>query len=94
MDRRPPRTGGLRRSGSFGGATHGPFDLPLRVPLGDGLTLVGLASSATEGQLDLGPALAEVQAQGHERQTLLGDAGLQSIDLVAVQEQLAPAVGS
>ena len=65
----------------------------LRVPLGDRLALVGLAPSSPERQLDLGPALAEVQAQRHERQALLGDAGLQAVDLVAVEEQLAPPVG-
>ena len=64
-----------------------------RVALGDGLALVALLAALGQAQLDLGPAVPEVQAQRDERQALLGDAGLQAVDLVAVQQQLAAAVG-
>ena len=46
-------------------------------------------AAPAEGELDLGPAVLEVERQRHERQVLLVDAGAQPLDLVAVQEQLA-----
>ena len=52
------------------------------------------ASSARETELDLGDAAREVEAQRHDRQPLLGDAGLQSRDLLFVKQQLARPRGS
>src|SRR5262245_49899428 len=91
MGRFPPRWG--RSVHAFALPAEGAFELPLGVPLGQLVPLVGLVAALPEAELDLGPSVAEVQAQRDEGEALQGDAGLQPVDLVPVEQQLAPAVG-
>src|SRR4051812_15476201 len=68
-------------------------DRPVRLPpvllLAKGLALVVLLLASCEGDLGLGPAVPEVQGEGHDRVTRLLGLGLQLVDLLAVQQQLA-----
>src|SRR5205807_7599678 len=74
-------------------AGDGPGRLPVGVPGGDGVALViGLAPPG-QGQLDLGPAVAEVQREGNERERLLLGPTRELIDLLAVEQQLPGPVG-
>jgi [CysO sulfur-carrier protein]-S-L-cysteine hydrolase len=78
---------------SPGGPGGFPGRLPIRLACGDRPTLVVEAASPSEGQLDLGPAVLEVQGQGHQRERLLLGAPHELVDLGAVQQKLASAVG-
>ena len=63
--------------------------LSSRVALCNGVALVVETTTSREGELDLGEAVLEVNAERHECQRLLGDTTRELIDLPAVQEQLA-----
>ena len=56
--------------------------------------LVGLLAAACQCELDLDPAVLEVQARGHDREPFLAHLPAQRVDLAAVEEQLAVAVGT
>src|SRR5260221_6987691 len=70
-----------------------PVHLALRFALGDGVALVLAGLTLAHAQLDLHPAVLEVEAQGDQRVTRLLLRFLQPIDLAAVEEQLAGALG-
>ena len=66
--------------------------LHLHVALGHRLALVGLLAAAADAELDLHPAVLEVQRQRDEREVLDGQLVRQLLDLAAVHQQLARAV--
>src|SRR5690349_6536414 len=68
---------------------HRPVRLAPVLLLTQGLALVVLLLALRQRDLDLGPAVLEVQGEGHDRVTRLLGLGLQLVDLLAVQEQLA-----
>src|SRR5688572_21725779 len=70
-----------------------PRRLPLDVAGGDGVALVVVLAAPGDGQLDLGPAVVEVDRQGHEGEPVPRGLHAQHVDLLAVQEQLAAPVG-
>src|SRR5437867_4028989 len=59
----------------------------------DGLTLVEAVPAARQRELDLGPRPREVEAGGHERQAALARLADQPLDLAAVEQELAVALG-
>src|SRR5512135_504295 len=66
-----------------------PLDVAARVPLGDGPPLVVELLAACQADLDLRPAaLADVEAERHERQALRPRPSQQAVDLVAVKQEL------
>ena len=65
----------------------------LRVALGDDAPLVAALAAACEGDLDFHAAVLEVHARRDERQALLAHLPVQRVDLAAMQEELAIAVG-
>ena len=67
--------------------------LALGVALGQHLPLVVRLAAPGQRQLDLGPAVLEVQRQRDQRQVLLVDDVAQPVELGPVQQQLAPALG-
>src|SRR4051794_16873039 len=74
-------------------AAHGLLGLPVGLPLGQGVPLVPRLLAPRQGDLDLGPAVEEVDRQGHPRDPLLGPPPLDLVDLLAVEQQLALAPG-
>src|SRR3954453_18859215 len=75
------------------GAGHGPADVQLGVALRDRLALVALVAPAGEGELDLHPAVLEVERRRHQAEPALVDLRLEARDLAAVEQQLALTVG-
>src|SRR5437763_4696945 len=69
------------------------LDLAIRVALGDVAPLVAYVLAARECELDLGAAVLEVEPRRHERQPALLDLPGQRCDFLAMQEQLAVALG-
>ena len=69
------------------------LDLPLGVPVGDVAALVLPLLAAGQRELDLDAALLEVEPRRNQRQTLLAHLAPEIVDLVAMQEQLAVALG-
>ena len=65
----------------------------LGVACGDGVALVVEAPSPGQGQLDLGPAVFEVDRQGDQREGLLLGLAHELVDLAAVQQELASSLG-
>ena len=63
------------------------------VTLGDGVALVVALAAPGQGQVDLGPAVLEVDRQGDQGEGILGGPPPELVDLAAVQQQLAGAVG-
>ena len=57
------------------------------------MTLVSLAPAASDSELDLHPAILEVEAHWHERESFLGEVEVEAADLVTVHQQLPPPVG-
>jgi D-alanyl-D-alanine carboxypeptidase/D-alanyl-D-alanine-endopeptidase (penicillin-binding protein 4) len=89
---------GVRRaSGSRTVVAAGLGDRPAGLEVGllldEGLALVALAAALREPELELGPAVLEVEAQRHDRQPFLVEAGLPAEDLALVREELAVALG-
>src|SRR4051812_34791841 len=70
-------------------AADGLLLLPVGGPLGDRLALVPRLLALGEGDLDLRPAVVEVQREGNDGQALLRHLPVELGDLVAVQQQLA-----
>src|SRR5487761_1182202 len=66
--------------------------LPRRLAFCDGVALVVEAAPAGECELDLGPAVSEVDREGHEGERLLGNPTRQLVQLLAVEQELAGAV--
>src|SRR5439155_2039632 len=77
------RTAGLRF------AVHRLADFALGLGFLLVLALVVGLLALGDGELDLGPALLEVEPQGHEREAALRRFGGELGDLTAVQQQLA-----
>src|SRR5690349_13516738 len=75
----------LEASAEFAGG------FPVGVPLGDRLPLVIRASAPREGELDLRPALFEIDRQWYEGQPVLAYLVEDPVDLDPVQQQLAGA---
>src|SRR5687767_11186581 len=63
--------------------------LPVRLPFGEGLALVPGLLALGQGDLDLGAAVLEVERQGDQGEPLLVDPGLDPVDLLPVQQELA-----
>src|SRR6478736_4185882 len=72
---------------------HGALGLSLVFALADRLALLELALALRDGDLDLRPAVREVEPQRHERVSAGRDRVRQLDDLVLVQQQLARALG-
>src|SRR5919109_2822636 len=72
---------------------HRALDLALRVALLDRPALVVEVLALRDRDLDLRARPVPVQARGHDRQALLGSRAEQPIDLAAVEQQLAGALG-
>src|SRR5262245_59142182 len=92
----PSSTGassGMRSSVSPAGAGDGPGGLAVGVPFGEHLALVVGLAAAGQGELDLGPAVLEVEPERHQREVLLVDDVAQPVDLRPVEQQLAAALG-
>src|SRR6478609_3444968 len=70
-------------------AADGLLLLPVRRTLGDRLTLVPGLLASGERDLDLRAAVAEVERQRDDGETLLRHAAVDLLDLLLVQEQLA-----
>src|ERR1700736_5000497 len=97
---RRPMTPGKRRPAVkprppplTGVATDGAVHLALGVTLGDALALVPGLLALDQRHLDLGPPVAEVEPQWHQRQPLPADLAEELDDLALVQEQPAAAGG-
>src|SRR5688572_29387297 len=93
----PERSSDSRQSGDSVGHALQPASeldllLPVELALGDGLSLVPRLLALGETDLDLGPALHEVERQGDDRVALLADLALDLLDLRLVQQQLALAL--
>jgi hypothetical protein len=69
------------------------LDLALGVALGEVAALVALLLAACERDLDLHLPVLEVDARGNEREAALTGLPEEGVDLAAVQEELAVAVG-
>src|SRR5919201_4005397 len=88
-----------RRGGSTcaGRSAVAALDLALeaapRLPLGDVASLVPSFLATGEGELDLGAPVPEVEPCRDEREAALGGLRGELVDLAAVEEQLAVAVG-
>ena len=67
--------------------------MPLGLALGDRLALVVVFLAACQGHLDLGPAALEVEQGRNQRVAALADLAADTVDLAAVQQQLAFALG-
>src|SRR3954452_3534644 len=87
-------------TGSTNGSVHalhppadGLLGLAGRLPLGQGMALVPALLALGQRDLDLGPAVEEVEREGHDREALLVDPPLDLVDLLAVEQQLALAPG-
>src|SRR5262249_37954674 len=87
--RRPTCAG----AASIRSASERPLRLAAGVPLGEDPPLVVVALAPGQPDLDLGPAVLEVDAQRDEREALLLGAPVELVDLLVVQQQLAPADG-
>src|SRR6478672_12119323 len=74
-------------------ATDRLLGLPGGLPLGERVPLVPRLLALGQRDLDLRPAVEEVQRQRHDRQALLVHATLDLVDLGAVEQQLALAPG-
>ena len=74
---------------ALGPIPHGAIGVALGVALRDGVALVVRALAARDGELDLGPAVFEVEAERDERHALLGDRTVDLVDLALVEEELA-----
>ena len=83
----------LSRTGSAPRFAHGAFHVALGLPRADRLALVVEILAARQRDLDLRVGSGEVDAGRHQRQPALGDARGEPVELVAVQEQLARALG-
>lgn len=71
---------------------HAALHITLGVLLGDGLTLVIVFLTATEANLQLGPAvLVDIELKGHQGHALEGQLARKLTDLLLVQKQLAVA---
>ncbi len=71
----------------------GPLHVPVGLALRDVAALVSPLFTPGESELDLRPAVLEVELRRDERQALLGDLARQGIDLVPVEEELAIPIG-
>src|SRR4051794_24589171 len=76
------------RAGGSPAGLECTFHLPLRVALDDVAALVALLLAAGDRELHLDARVLEVEAGGHERQSLLADRPVERVDLAAVQQQL------
>src|SRR5690348_15293977 len=70
-------------------AAHRAGDLPLRLALRDGFSLVVLALAARQADLDLDVVARDVEAQRNHRVALLPQLADEARDLPLVQQQLA-----
>src|SRR4051812_10756938 len=70
-------------------APDGLLGLPGGLPLGERVALVPRLLALGQGDLDLGPAVEEVQRERDDREPLLADLALDLVDLLAVEQQLA-----
>jgi two-component system response regulator RegX3 len=68
---------------------EGALDLSVGVPLGDVAALVAQLLTPPQSDLDLGPAVLEVETCRHERQASLAHPTGETIDLAPVEQQLA-----
>jgi len=64
------------------------LDLPVGVPLGDGIPLVVLRFALAQAQLQLHAAVFEVDFQGNEGVPLAHDEGIQFADFALVHQEL------
>src|SRR5690242_20375305 len=97
---RPRPSQNSRTAGTSGSVTHalepaadGLLGLAVGLALGERVPLVPRLLALGERDLDLRPAVLEVERQGYDGQALLVDAALDLVDLVAVEEELALAAG-
>src|SRR3954464_8792043 len=84
------------RTGATSSVTHALrpaadrlLGLPVGLPLRERVPLVPRLLALGERDLDLRPAVLEVQRQGYDGQALLVDPALDLLDLGAVEEELA-----
>jgi hypothetical protein len=70
-------------------ATHCALGLAIAFAATDRFALVVAMFTAREGEFHLGPPLHEVEAQRYQRQTLFGNASIEALDLVAMQEEFS-----
>src|SRR3954447_22456987 len=75
---------------AVGAQAHGAVGLAAVLTLTQGLPLVVVLLAARDADLDLDPAVLEVQRERDDRQPLLARHRRDLLDLVAVQQQLAP----
>src|SRR5204862_6422930 len=92
--RRSPSASGDRRSAPAAPPRrHGAVDLPALHPLADRRALVVELLPDAESELCLRPPARPVEAQRHEGQATLLDPAPQTLDLLAVQQQLPVPLG-
>src|SRR5688500_9148257 len=90
----PSRPAGPTPAGrSVPDALESPFCFAFGVASGDRLALVVLPLAPSDRDLDLGPAVLEVQPQRHERHALLVGCSRELVDLAVMQEELARSYG-
>src|SRR5690606_2438343 len=88
---RPAGGAAGRREGapsSVVGALQGALDLALGVARGGVAALVVQLLAAGDGDVELRPAVLEVEPQGHDRQPAAAHGALQLGDLAALQQEL------
>ena len=78
---------------SIADGPSGSLDLPLRISLDQVAPLVPRFLTPRERDLHLHTAVLEVHARRHERETPFTSLAEERVDLFAMQEQLAIAVG-
>src|SRR6266705_246227 len=66
--------------------------LPVGLALGDVAPFVTLLLPAGERELDLHPAVPEIEPRRHERQPALAHLSIERLELLAVEQQLPVAV--
>src|SRR5436305_12153097 len=93
VDWRARMEAAARRGVRSAPALERAFHVTLGLPLGEVTALVPLFLAAGERELDLRPAVAEVELRRDKREAPLPDLAGERVDLLAAKEELPVAVG-